>query len=473
MDYGVTITDGAVPWQIFQQEGGGATVTLSGAYCPARLSGEPPFRFEEVKAAMVRVMARIVREDTGESVIPWRKCALSDDRSWRVSLEGIPAGGLYRIETCMDFEGWDGMSVTRGDMVHHIGVGDIFVVAGQSNASGRGKTPVSDEPEPGVHLLRNRGDWDMASHPLNETTGSVYLSHFENHNPGHSPFLHFAKRLKKELGYPIGLVVCALGGSPLRGWVSAENGALFHNMVHILKSNGIRPKGILWYQGEADGFEKSGDTYLERFVRFVQGVREALSQPRLPFITVQLNRCVMASEESLDAHWGMVREAQRKAPERLESCYVVPSCDIGLYDFIHNAPEGNLVIGERCARTALAELYGKACRQRAPQAVRTSRLAPDKVSLELSSVVNWVNLYEVPPELLPFNAQDDEGVAAVKAYSQMDNRIILTLERPLKGKAVLHGAWRMNPGTVVPWDCMELPMLSFYGLEIEEEETLP
>ena len=40
------------------------------------------------------------------------------------------AGGLPHGMTYMEYEGWDGLSSTRGDMVHHIGVGDVFVAAG-------------------------------------------------------------------------------------------------------------------------------------------------------------------------------------------------------------------------------------------------------------------------------------------------------------------------------------------------------
>ena len=34
--------------------------------------------------------------------------------------------------------------------------------------------------------------------------------------------------------------------------------------------------------------------------------------------------------------------------------------------------------------------------------------------------------------------------------------------------ARLHGAWRMNPGAAIPSDCMRMPMLSFYGVPVEQ-----
>ncbi|MEZ4628259.1 MAG: sialate O-acetylesterase [Eubacteriales bacterium] len=86
----------------------------------------------------------------------------------------------------MEYEGWDGLSTTRGDMVHHVGVGDVFVIAGQSNAAGRAKDPIEDAPEIGVSLLRDSGKWDLAAHPLGETTGSVHLGHFEPQPRSHA-----------------------------------------------------------------------------------------------------------------------------------------------------------------------------------------------------------------------------------------------------------------------------------------------
>ncbi len=466
MNYGVTITGGAKPWQIFQQVQGYADITIMGEYQLCHLSQELPIVFEELSGKKVNIKARIAREDSGESVINWLSCEVLDNNCWRITFKKVPAGGLYRIETYIDYDGWDGLSVTRGDMIHHIGVGDIFVIAGQSNAAGRSKNPVFDNPELGVHLMRNSGNWDLASHPLNETTNSVYTGHYENHNPGHCPYLHFAKLLKKELGYPIGLINCAYGGSPLRWWNPDENGALFNNMINMLKENNISPKGILWYQGEADAFESTTDTYLERFRNFVMYTRKVLNNQKLPLITVQLNRCTMPSNENMDRQWGMLREAQRRAAHEIPEVYVIPSTDLALYDFIHNSSESNLVIGERSAKSVLSILYSREYNWKAPEAVNPTKLGDDIVSVELSGILNWINTYEVVPEQLPFTVEDEQGLIAVKEYKIEDTRIIMTMERSIAGAAVLHGAWRMNPGQSIPCDCMRMPMLSFYGMNI-------
>lgn len=467
MDYGVTISSGAAPWQIFQQrEDGTARIHLQGRYRLVRLSQELPLAFSDEPAAKTTVKARIAQEATGASVLPWTECAVYPDGRWEIVFEHVPAGGLYRIETYMDYEGWNGLSVTRGDMVHNIGVGDVYVIAGQSNAAGRAKNPVEDLPELGVHVLRASARWELATHPLGETTGAVHLGHFENHNPGHSPWLHFAKQLRRALGYPIGLVPCAYGGAPLRWWNPQENGALLQNLLEMLADYDLHPKGVLWCQGEAEGYELSASTYPQRFSAFVASVRQALGQPELPFVTVQINRMMEPASLELDRQWGMVREAQRQAGHTIPHLAVVPSADLALYDYIHNSAQGNLVIGERCANAALAVIYGRQQDWQAPEPAEARLTAPDTIRLTFCPIRNWLNPFELPAALLPFDAEDETGLEHPIAYVTGPDCLTLTFARPLTGPMRLHGAWRANAGACIPCDCMRMPMLSFYGLPV-------
>ena len=75
MDYGVTITRGAAPWQIFQQgPDGTACIRLEGKYHLVHLSQELPLQFSAVPHAKTTVKARVALESTGESVVPWTEC---------------------------------------------------------------------------------------------------------------------------------------------------------------------------------------------------------------------------------------------------------------------------------------------------------------------------------------------------------------------------------------------------------------
>lgn len=468
---GVIIEAGAAPWQIFQQnEQGFAAISLRGTAHRVRQSFELPLTFSEIPDGAITVKARIALESSGESVCPWSICQTDDNGRWSITFPRVPAGGPYRVETYMEYQGWDGLSSTRGDMIHNIGVGDIFVVAGQSNAAGRAKNPVEDAPELGIHLLRASGVWDLATHPLGETTGSVYQGHFENHNPGHTPWLHFAKLLRRELGYPIGIVMSAYGGAPLRWWNPEENGSLYRNMLEQLSAYALHPKAVLWYQGEAEGYENAAETYLSRFSQFVHALRRDLEQPELPFITVQLNRCMTPCDTALDRQWGLVRQAQVDAARTIPGVYILPSSDVALYDFIHNSAQGNLVIAERCARCALAELYGKQLMWQAPEVFRAEKTAPDTLVLHFSRICNWLNPFDVAASLLPFDAEDAQGLVHCVSYEAGNDTLTLRFPRALDSAAVVHGVWRTNPGPCTPCDCMRMPMLSFYALPVTESE---
>ena len=250
---GVVLTQGPMDWQIVQQdEHGHGRLEIGG-----RWAIDVPGRVE----------VRLVREDTSAPVsasLDWQGAETRDDGTWSATLESIPAGGLYRLETrvsAVDAPAYEWSC--RGDMRHFLGVGDLWVIAGQSNSAGYGRDAVEDPPELGVHVFRNSGKWSVAAHPLNESTDTAHPVNREGANPGHSPYLAFAKAVRRETGVPIGLVQTALGGSPLSQWNPTEPGdsVLFDNMIHCVGLVGGGVRGILWYQGESDGGPGIADTY--------------------------------------------------------------------------------------------------------------------------------------------------------------------------------------------------------------------
>ena len=457
MKLGAFIEQGPMNWQILQQNNGWAQIHLAGSWANEEMSDD------------LRVFVRIVSEDTGASVVPWQRCEALEDNRWRTTVSNIPAGGLYRIESCLTQSGsrvfeWG----TRGDMIHHVGVGDLYVIAGQSNSAGYAKDSIFDPPEIGIHLLKNNGRWDLASHPMNESTGTIHESNREGGNPGHSPYLSFARQLKRALGYPIGLIAAALGGSPLSAWNPEEDGFLYRNMMDILKANGNTVKGILWYQGCSDTTEELCDTYLDRFERLVFHMRDDMKDDQLPIITVQINRLVTPSTEASDRCWGKIREAQRQAVKKLENVYIVSSTDLKLSDTIHNSSASNITIGERLAAVALQQIYGKGKIFEAPDLIEARITAQDKISLLFDHIKNRIYTFDVPEDELPFAAADDMGSLRIRKYEVKGaNELELTFDRVIKGRCQVNGASEQNPKPVIPVDfASHLPMLSFYGVDV-------
>ncbi|MEK0312570.1 sialate O-acetylesterase [Cohnella sp. 56] len=466
---GVIIEQGPQAWQILQQHEGAAVIEASGMW-------EPP----DSGAVGGQVYARVVQEATSEIVVPWRRAEMPDgDRTWRIRLEGVPCGGLYRFETSLQVDGNPAMEWNvRGDMIHHLGVGDLWVIAGQSNASGFGKGPVSDPPEPGIHLLRNSGRWDLATHPFNESTATVHAENREMTNPGHSPYLSFARLVKRETGWPIGLVQTALGASPLSKWNPEEDGTLYRMMLEVVASVGGSVRGVLWYQGCSDCGPNDSQTYLSRFGAMVDRWRRDCLQEELPFLTVQLNRhTVPNSPPEFDVYWGSVREQQRRAARVLPHVAVVPALDCPLSDEIHNSPAGNLLIGERLARAALSEVYGRPIHYRAPE-IAAARIV--SVDLEEAGATIELTFVNVAGYLLPtgpldriFTVEDAEGRIPVKQCEIVGrNAMKLTLTRAIRGESRLHGAFERNPIAHLPVDSdTYMPLLGFYEFPISPAQA--
>lgn len=443
MKLGVYLQNGPQDYQILQQHDGFADIALGGI----------------VYGGEGIVFARIVEEDSGIIVCPWTACQRHSQDCWEGKLCRVPAGGLYRIETCLNQDGGERMEWSiRGDARHHIGVGDVFVIAGQSNAAGYGRDPIFDPLELGVHLLRGNMSWMLATHPLNDSTDTLCEASRENTNPGHSPFLCFAKHLKKKLGYPVGLVQTARGGSKLCEWNPRQDGVLFDNMVSITSMIHHDIKAIIWSQGCGDTSVPECGDYLERFSSLVQGMRGVYGA-NLPIVIMQINR---ATDIASRWHcWGKVKEAQRQAAMQMPNISVIPTNDLSLSDRIHNSSASNLVLGQRLALHTLCRLYDCSAFE-APNIENVSFVTDRTLELTFANVQERIYAFEVPANELAFVIEDDCGSVLIVDYTVQANKLILQLARSVKGVCHIYGATGYPFDGIVPIDIKtRLPILSF------------
>lgn len=458
-ELGVLIESGVMDWQIFQRDADDtATIALSGRW----VTPQPH------KRAVVAV--RLVRESDGEAAtrgLDWVRAATrrrgKGTGSWRVDLAGVPAGGLYRIETALQLDGGPVEWGQRGDMVHHIGVGDIWLITGQSNSEGHGKSPAPDAPELGVHMFRARGCWDLATHPLGDSTDTQYIPNRLGSNPSHSPWLVFGKTLQAELGVPVGLIPAALGGSPMAAWTRGVNGVLFDNMMRYVEDAGGQVRGVVWYQGESDASPDGLRVYGRHFRQFVTDLRRCLSNPQLPVITTQLNRWVGEPNTQSDAGWEGMRELQRQLARSLRHVWLLSTLDLGLSDGIHTNSLGNVAIGQRAASMALGGVYGRDVKFRHPDCVAARQKSARRIELQFDHVDERLQFDSLTPAALPFAVRDGHGDVPVESWVvRAPDRFELRLARALSGRAVVVGAPTTFPSMVVPQDISgHRPMLAF------------
>ncbi len=479
---GARITQGPADWQIIQRRlDGRADIQLAGT-CRGDQGDTVAFAVE------ARVVDAALNRPAGAS-LDWQPAQMGDLGAWRVGQRDVTAGGPYRIETRVLYANG---SIGCGDRIHHLGVGDLWVIAGQSNATGCGRGPAEDGPEPGVHAFRPAEVWGWADHPLCDPTGSRHPASFDRGWNDHSPWLAFGRHLRRALNIPIGLIPAPLGGSPLSRWdPGAENPDLLGNMYDLIRAASSwrdhsrfdpadggpvflpRPAGpvgavagVVWYQGCSDTGEVEAQTYAERFTRFLNGVRSALEAPHLPFVTCQLN-CVAEDANRSGAGWSLIREAQRRLAATEPGVAVVPTLGLPLSDLIHNSPAANLVIGERCARAALGMVYGQDLPWRAPDLARARFDGRDgtKLLLEIANVSG--ELWALHPNIEQFTVSDERGGVPVKKARLTGRREIeLTLAREAGRETYLHNCGGCNPRVSI-FDRENRPILAFHGVRVE------
>lgn len=438
----------AVDYQIFQRN--------VENYADVPLSGN----LADVQDAGAKLLARAVREDDELEIVGWTPLA-KDQGRWFGELK-VPAGGLYRLEVSAQSAGVAIEWAPRILIVRHVGVGELYMLTGQSNMAGYGRDMAMDPPQLGVHLYGNNGRWTIAAHPLNDSVGTIYPENAE-YPSATSPALSFGRMMANRLHVPVGLIQASLGGSPLSAWHPEENGVLYRAMVRRLDATGPIG-GVIWYQGCSDANENDAPEYLHRFERMVSLWRSVMGN--IPFVTVQLNRVNERRTLKEDRLWGQIREAQRQAPKCIRGVYVIPTTDLSQTDGIHNSSGANIVIGERMAHALLKGHYhlpgAEAPNVRAAVALDDTHVA---VSFQPGA-----DIVVTDPSAPGIDIEDADGFVPLKLARSEDGKLFLTASRPFSLPAQFHALWRCLPPAYFPRDRYGMPMLSCYGVPIEKAE---
>lgn len=195
----------------------------------------------------------------------------------------VPAGGWYRLEVRALRAGVE-VSAT---VVDHVGVGEVFIVAGQSNAGNYGQEPQTTRT--GLVAALGGTGWQLANDPqpgAGGTKGSFMPS--------------FGDAMAERFRVPIGIVATAIGSTSVREWLPAgtrmshlptltrnvvavgpgwweASGRIFLDFIARMKPFGPRGfRAVLWHQGESDANQTPPDRtlpgdryrqYLEQLIR--------------------------------------------------------------------------------------------------------------------------------------------------------------------------------------------------------------
>jgi hypothetical protein len=206
---------------------------------------------------------------------------------FHASLTTFP-GGFYQLEV----RALTGEKVIAETMVPHVGVGEVFVVSGQSNSTNYGE--VRQVTQTKMVVAFDGTSWRLANDPQpgvqdRSTKGSFIPS--------------FGDALYRRYRVPIGVADIGHGSTSVRQWLPAghpifvmptmtkfvnlnaqgelvSDGALFRGMmkrIHQLGKHGFRV--LLWHQGESDSNQKpnhqiSAALYRKMMVELIKASRK-------------------------------------------------------------------------------------------------------------------------------------------------------------------------------------------------------
>ncbi len=166
---------------------------------------------------------------------------------------------------------------------------ELYLLMGQSNMAGRG--PLTDSLRQlgnnRLVMLDQQRQWVTAHHPLHFDKPAIVAV---------GPGLSFGmEMLLANPGKKIGLVPCAVGGTPIEHWLpgaydSATNTHPWDDAVERIKiamQAGVI-KGVIWHQGEANSHPGQAQKYLLQLTELINRVRTLTGNDRLPFIAGEL-----------------------------------------------------------------------------------------------------------------------------------------------------------------------------------------
>lgn len=241
-----------------------------------------------------------IRLDGGE----WRKLSVTAttgaDGQRRFTGQTQTTTGLHTLEARIT----EGTLPTRLSAPRRFGVGEVFLVTGQSNSANHGEGR-QQAASGHVFTVSPKGEWRACADPQPGASGN-----------GGSFLPALGDELHRRLGVPVGFIACGIGATSVREWLPAgiafpnppsivsrvrqsvdgnweADGKAYAMLVTRMKSVPAF-RAVLWHQGESDAKQKDptrtlpGETYAKLLTQLI--ARSRLDSGRdVPWFVAQVS----------------------------------------------------------------------------------------------------------------------------------------------------------------------------------------
>jgi len=425
------------------------------------------------------------------------------DGRWMVRLTNLKPGGPYE----MIFTGLN--TITVRDVL----VGEVWLGSGQSNmaftvskarayyagvTNEEQEIAASNYPQIRMFTAKTAKTYE----PQNNVEGEWLICNPEN-VPGFSAVGYFfARDLQKEIKLPVGILTLAFGASTAESWIRRETMAadpqlkpmldrfdaaykafhekrakteppppppdttrpnrvrnpdpvqdqhnatvLYNGMIHPVIPYAIR--GVIWYQGESIvGGEPGIALYPRVMATLIQDWRKLWGQGDFPFYFVQL------AAQQANSNNPRVREAQASALS-LPNTGMAVTVDIGEPKNVH--PHNKQDVGDRLARIALANVYGRKIEYSGP-VFESMTVDADTIRLKFSHIGNGLRAKSGPLKWFEMAGGDRRFV---QAEARIEGDTVILSSPELKSPIAVRYAWDSYPEGCNLYNDAGLPAVPF------------
>lgn len=394
--------------RVYQRISGSATVAFAGIY-----TGTP-----------TNIEARIVDATTLAQVVAWANVASFGVGVFSASI-AIPAGGWYKVQA--RFTNDPGVS---DQTTNKIGVGDIWSVAGQSQA--QNWMDIGTGTAADTTVMYSGGSWTAV-------TGAGAIT--------------FANALASALSIPIALIdsgqtTTALQAAADTGfgyWLDLTASAPYDVWKTGVTAVGGKLGGVVWLQGENDSlsaFGISAASHASALATLWGRMRSHTAQSTLTVVTAPLGLVTQANRT--DASVQAIRDGIVSAANA--DAYSVIGADVWdlpRADFVHYSAAGYTTLATRFARAA------QGLTSRGP--VVTSVVVVDSTHIDVN--LTHTGGTDISPEsgITGFLVLDGVTPATISAAVRQSASVVrLTLSAALVGAATVKLAYGKEPVITAP-----------------------